>query len=155
MSDTTCGACRYVYGPEEGSTTRLCRRYPPVAMSESGHSAFPAVAADDWCGEYQAAPGAKPVNVDVPHASQAGATLECTMGNWSGEPAAYAYQWLLDGGPGIVGTGPTYAVTPDDVGRHAACIVTASNAAGSTEAPPSNDVLIEAPPAGRGTRRGS
>jgi hypothetical protein len=119
-------------------------------MSTSSHSAFPAVGADDWCGEFQVATGPKPENVDVPHASQVGTTLECTMGNWTGEPAAYAYQWLLDGGPGIVATGPTYAVTPDDVGRVANCIVTASNAAGSTVAPPSNDVVIAQPPARRG-----
>ena len=67
------------------------------------------------------------------------------MGNWSGEPTAYAYQWQLDGTP--IGTdAASYAVTPDDVGHTADCIVTASNAIGSTAAPPSNGVTIEAAP---------
>ena len=39
---------------------------------------------------------AKPTNIDVPYASQTGAILNCTMGNWGGEPTTYMYQWKLD-----------------------------------------------------------
>jgi hypothetical protein len=86
---------------------------------------------------------APPVNRDVPHATQSGTTLNCTMGNWEGEPTSYAYQWKIDGVN--VGTGmatATHTVTPADVGKSATCVVTATNALGSTAAPPSNAVVI-------------
>jgi len=84
---------------------------------------------------------APPTNVDVPHVSQTGSTLECTMGNWTGEPTSYAYRWQIDGTN--VGTDSAlYAVTAADVGGMATCTVTATNARGSTTAPSSNPVQI-------------
>jgi hypothetical protein len=83
-----------------------------------------------------------PVNVDVPYASQAGATLNCTMGNWTGEPTAYAYQWFVDGVAREGASSATYAVQPDVVGHSAACVVTATNANGDTTAPMSNAVTV-------------
>jgi hypothetical protein len=65
------------------------------------------------------------------------------MGNWEGEPTSYAYQWKIDGAN--VGTGTataTHAVQPGDVGKTATCVVTATNALGSTAAPPSNGVVV-------------
>jgi hypothetical protein len=94
----------------------------------------------------EAAPLAAPVNRDVPMVSQAGAVLNCTMGNWDGEPTDYAYQWRLDGTDTGDGTA-TYTSVPADVGKTAICTVSATNAAGTTAAPPSNQVLI-APEAG-------
>jgi hypothetical protein len=84
-----------------------------------------------------------PVNVDVPHVTQTGAVLNCTMGNWQGEPTAYAYAWHADGVPND-GTNATYSVTPEDAGHSLACVVTATNAMGSTVAPMSNAVAIPA-----------
>jgi len=86
-----------------------------------------------------------PVNVDVPHLSQNGAVLQCTMGNWEGEPDSYTYLWIADGlevGPGA----ETYDLVTDDVGRSYACVVTATNVAGSTDAPASNAVTVETLP---------
>jgi hypothetical protein len=98
-------------------------------------------------GAPQSAP---PVNVDVPvilpDAAAVGDTLTCTMGNWDGmqgEPADYAYQWLADG-IDTSATGPTYAIPPGDAGHSITCVVTATNMAGSTAAPPSNPVAIPA-----------
>jgi len=92
------------------------------------------------------APPAPPTNVDVPHVSQAGATLNCTMGNWTGEPTGYAYRWQINGVD--EGTNAAdYAVQPEDVGLTATCTVTASNAAGATQAPVSNAVVIADPAA--------
>jgi hypothetical protein len=88
-----------------------------------------------------------PVNVDVPHVQQDDATLTCTMGNWQGEPTGYAYQWQRDGTDIGDGTTP-YTVTPADVGTTVTCIVTATNAHGSSTAPPSNGVVVTEPPAG-------
>jgi hypothetical protein len=94
------------------------------------------------------APTAPPVNVDVPEVSQSGDTLNCTMGNWEGmqaEPHSYAYAWQLDG-TDIPGSGATLPVVAADAGSTATCIVTATNAIGSTAAPPSNGVVVAAPP---------
>jgi len=80
-----------------------------------------------------------PSNVDVPYVgggSAVGDTLTCTMGNWQGVPTSYAYAWSTGA------TGETYVVQASDAGTSITCVVTATNSAGSTEAPPSNAVLI-------------
>jgi hypothetical protein len=87
-----------------------------------------------------------PSVVDVPAVgggSAPGATLACTMGNWNGEPASYAYSWRA-GNAHLAGTGETYVVAEEDVGREICCLVTATNAYGSTMAPPSNKVTVAA-----------
>jgi hypothetical protein len=94
----------------------------------------------------EAAPLVPPVNRDVPAVTQAGATLNCTMGNWDGEPTDYAYQWKLDGVDAGDGTA-NYITVAGDVGKTATCTVSATNAAGTTVAPVSNSVMI-APEAG-------
>jgi hypothetical protein len=86
-----------------------------------------------------------PTNRDVPYvASQPGLEqLTCTMGNWDGEPTSYAYAWHSDG----VADGTTGAERPvavEDAGHTLACVVTATNALGSTAAPMSNGVAIPA-----------
>jgi hypothetical protein len=92
-------------------------------------------------GELPPAVTSPPVNVDVPYVSQDGEELNCTMGNWEGTPTGYAYQWQRDGED--IGTdAASYTVTPDDPGHTLTCVVTATNAAGSTTAPPSNGVEI-------------
>ena len=88
-------------------------------------------------------PQAPPVNVDVPHVSQNGTTLNCTMGNWDGEPTSYAYQWQKAGADVSGATSDTYiTVPPGDVGQSFTCIVSATNDAGTTTAPPSNAVVV-------------
>jgi hypothetical protein len=92
-------------------------------------------------GEGEGPATAPPVNVDVPHVSQAGAVLSCTMGNWEGTPTSYAYQWQIDGAD--VGTDAnTYTAAAGDVGKSATCVVTATNAIGSTAAPPSKALVV-------------
>ena len=86
-----------------------------------------------------------PVNVDVPYVEQRGETLNCTMGNWDGEPTAYAYAWHNDGVANGA-TGADYTILPADAGHTLACVVTATNAMGSTAAPMSNGVTIPVPP---------
>jgi hypothetical protein len=85
-----------------------------------------------------------PAVVDVPYVSGAGTvggTLSCTMGNWTGEPTGYAYQWQSDGADLPGGSASSYVVVEADVGHSLACVVTATNAFGSTTAPPSNAVM--------------
>jgi hypothetical protein len=94
-----------------------------------------------------------PENVDVPYVEQAGNNLTCTMGNWNNmqqSPATYAYQWAKDDGT-LIGTNASlYPISFADVGQTIGCTVTASNAIGTTTAPPSNSVVVTAPPASRG-----
>jgi len=90
------------------------------------------------------APGA-PVNRDVPHLQGNGAVgevLTCTKGNWEGEPTSYAYAWKSNTAA-VGGTGDTYTVAESDAGHGITCVVTATNAGGSTHAPPSNAVHVE------------
>ena len=90
------------------------------------------------------APAGPPVNVDVPYVEQVADHMTCTMGNWQNVPDSYAYQWKRDGTN--IGTGAAqYTVTGADVGKTFTCVVTATNAAGSTAAPPSNGVVAAAP----------
>lgn len=98
-------------------------------------------------------PGA-PVVVDVPHlggTGAAGETLTCTKGNWQGEPTGYSYAWKRDGADIAGPTGDTYTVAAEDSGHAIVCVVTATNDAGSTTAPPSNAVSVNG--ATGGTRR--
>lgn len=83
--------------------------------------------------------------VDIPYVEQTAAsrTLTCTMGNWTNEPTSYAYQWKLDGADvGTSSPASTYESVVADVGKSATCVVTATNALGSTSAWPSNAVVI-------------
>jgi hypothetical protein len=94
-----------------------------------------------------------PVNVDVPYVEQVGDLLTCTMGNWDNEPTSYSYQWKSDGTATIGTDASQYTVTPDDAGHTITCIVTATNAIGSTAAPPSNGVAIAEVAASKTTKR--
>jgi hypothetical protein len=102
-----------------------------------------------------------PINIDVPsvqpQSAAPGETLTCTMGNWAGmdaEPHSYAYQWLSDG-ESEIGTGDSYTVVASDSGTSISCVVTATNANGSTAAPPSNAVAVNGNGATRSrSRRG-
>jgi hypothetical protein len=93
----------------------------------------------DVLGEIEA-----PVNRDVPYASQPTTEIvDCTMGNWDGEPTEYSYEWHIDG----IATGPSSpssvrVLSPANVGHGLACVVTATNALGSTKAPMSNTVVV-------------
>jgi hypothetical protein len=67
-----------------------------------------------------------------------GSTLTASGGRFTASPTAYDYQWQRDSGSGFAdisgATGATRVTTADDVGAKLRVIVTASNAAGSTQA---------------------
>lgn len=89
-----------------------------------------------------------PVNDEVPvigpTTAEVGTELFVTNGNWTGQPTGYAYQWMRDGAN--IGTSVNnYTVVADDEGHSITCVVTATNAVGSTAAPPSNAVAIPVP----------
>lgn len=113
----------YSVGEAAGFTEAEAQRLADLGVVEGGGATSP------------------PVNVSVPHVTQDGLVLSCTMGTWNGEPTSYAYQWKLDGTN--AGTdAATYDAAPGDVGKTATCVVTATNGAGSTAAPPSDGLVI-------------
>ena len=134
------GAVRAADGPIKGKATRMSSLAAGIITDLS-----------DLPGGGGGAPAA-PVNVDIPLVMQSGGTLNCTMGNWQGEPTGYAYAWTIDGA--AAGTNAAdYAVQAGDVGKSATCIVTATNAVGSTAAPPSTPVIVADPGGAARTRR--
>ena len=97
--------------------------------------------ATHYSGEHNVVIGV-PTVVDVPFAQQVGSELTCTMGNWTGAPTEYSYQWQFDGAD--AGTGTPLALTGSEVGMTATCIVTATGEGGTTTASPSNPVVVAA-----------
>ena len=91
--------------------------------------------------------------VDVPYAEQRGELLNCTMGNWEGEPTSYSYQWYL-GAVAAGGDSADFTFAPEDIGKVASCVVTATNPNGFTSAPPSNEVTIADPGEAGATKAG-
>jgi hypothetical protein len=88
--------------------------------------------------------GQAPINDIAPVVSgllTTGSTLSCTTGTWSVAPTiTYAYQWRR-GGVDIVGaTSSTYVLVVADMYNNIDCLVTATNAFGSGQAP-SNSVF--------------
>lgn len=80
---------------------------------------------------------ASPINTVLPAitgATTLAATLTCSQGTWSNSPTSYAYQWTRDGTNISGATASTYVITTSDQGHSLACVVTASNASGSTPA---------------------
>ena len=74
-----------------------------------------------------------------------GQTLTCSQGAWSGSPTSYTYQWMRDSAPISGETATTHLIVSADSGHSIACLVTATNADGSTPAV-SNAVLPSTPP---------
>ena len=131
--------------PVSGTATRMSSLAAGIVTDVPGTAPPPG-------GGNGGATPAAPVNTAVPAVTQAADTLTCTMGEWSGEPTTYAYQWKVDGT--VVSTdSATHTVTTDDVGKTATCIVTATNVTGSTAAPPSADVTIADPAGATRSRR--
>lgn len=83
---------------------------------------------------------AAPVNTVAPAVTgtgYVGQTLTTTNGTWTGSPTGYTYQWQRNTGSwgNISGaTSSTYVVTLTDEGVPVRCVVTATNAGGSTAA---------------------
>jgi len=99
------------------------------------------IAAIDGVAGVLAPPGV----VDTPFVSGAavrGSVLTCTQGNWVGTPSSYAYAWKRNGTTAVGTNTSTYTTVVGDVAAAIGCIVTATNATGSTPAPLSNQITV-------------
>lgn len=87
---------------------------------------------------------APPTVSTAPHVSGTGTvgqTLTCTMGNWTNQPVAYAYQWLRGATPILGATADTRVLTAADSGQNLSCTVTATTGGGSASST-SNAVAV-------------
>lgn len=75
-----------------------------------------------------------------------GDELTCSNGTWTGSPT-FSYEWLRGGTPIVGATENHYLVEAADEGKGLQCAVTATNAAGSTQAI-SNWIVPAIPPSG-------
>lgn len=82
------------------------------------------------------ASGTAPVNTVAPNVTglpYIGDLLTTTDGTWSGTPTSFTYQWKR--GVTNIGTNAnTYTIVSADAGTNITCVVTATNATGSTPA---------------------
>jgi beta-glucanase (GH16 family) len=80
-------------------------------------------------------PATAPANTTAPVTTgdpQVDATLSCSSGSWSGNPApTLAYAWLRDDAPIPGAASPTYVLQAADARHDLGCRVTATNAAGT------------------------
>jgi len=77
-----------------------------------------------------------PVNTVAPNVTgnyYVGDVLTTTDGTWSGSPTSYFYQWKR-GATNIGTNANTYTLVSADAGTNITCVVTATNATGSTPA---------------------
>jgi hypothetical protein len=78
-------------------------------------------------------------------AARVGETLSATPGRWAGDPTGFAYRWHVCAGAACrtASEGTTLRLDGGDTGRIVLLVVTATNAAGSTEAaaPPIGPVV--------------
>lgn len=96
-------------------------------------------------GNGTAPPVALPVNTGLPTVGapvKVGSTATCAPGSWSGEPSAFAYQWLRNGVAIRGAAGATYKPVVADTGAQLSCRVVATNAAGAGEAATSAAVTV-------------
>lgn len=83
------------------------------------------------------APAITPTNPDT-----TGTTMTVSNGTWTGSPSGYTYQWKRSGTNIAAATNNTYSLAAADNATNLTCVVTATNANGSTPAT-SNTIAVE------------
>jgi hypothetical protein len=83
------------------------------------------------------------VEVEDEKEPKVGNTLACEQFSdaWNGKPT-FSYQWLRNGAPVLGATAATYTLTTPDEGRVLQCLVTATNAGGSTVSASSGRAVV-------------
>jgi surface protein len=101
----------------------------------------------NWMEAWEAitsGPAAAPVNTVLPNVTGTavvGNALTTTNGTWTNSPTSYAYQWKR-GATNIGTNANSYTLVNADAGQSITCVVTATNAVGSTPAT-SNALIIQ------------
>jgi hypothetical protein len=159
--DTTAAAA---YDPVPGTMIRIITAAAPPTGTFAAFTA-PLLDGRSWyVPDYTSSPVTLAIHYTIPslHPNgdpvvsgdrHAGKTLTCMPGRWDDRPLSFTYAWTIGGVPGPAGH--TYVVKATDGGLAVSCTVTATNPAGSTDAPsaavtiaPTADV---APTVGPGT----
>ena len=86
--------------------------------------------------EVSATPPISPVNTLIPAvtgSNYVGSLLTTTNGTWTGTPTSFSYQWKR-GATNIGTNANTYTLVIADANTNITCVVTATNASGSTPA---------------------
>ncbi|WP_324967094.1 hypothetical protein [Mycobacterium sp.] len=138
----------YQLGPGDVGTTLVV----VVTASNAGGSTS---VASSPSAVVVAAPPSNVVAPSVGGSAEDGQTLSASPGSWSGTPPlSYSYQWQSCDPTGnncanVTGaTGPTYQLSPGDVGTTLVVVVTVTNGEGSSSAASApSGVVAPAPPA--------
>jgi hypothetical protein len=149
----------YQWVRDEAIIAAATRATHTVETEDIGHALSCEVTASNSAGSETAMsnavaiPALKPVNEGAPRVlglnpSRVGESVSCAPGRWSETPAPrFSYAWVRDRGlfdesPIAGATGSGYTITLADQLHTLACVVTATNSAGSTEAWSSNSLAV-------------
>jgi hypothetical protein len=92
--------------------------------------------------------GVRPKDVIEPSitgSASLGAMITCEHGLWEGAPPpSFSYQWYREGASIEKATEATYTIAPADQGHLLACVVTAENVQGYSQAESTNTVAVPA-----------
>jgi hypothetical protein len=131
----------YVVGSQDKGRELWC-----VVIAVEGSDRVQAVSANGVIWGERAPEFEAPINKTAPQVSgnaEVGATLTCSQGTWTGNPApTFTYQWLRDETVIAGATASTYKTSGADGGHAIACAVTGTNSVRSNEAQSFNSLSI-------------
>lgn len=139
----------------DGTATIVTASTYTITEADQAHTLSCEVFATNSAGKKAATskglyiPGSAPQDSQPPEVSgtaSVGNKLTCSPGEWKGAPPpTFTYQWLLNGDPIASATASVYTVTEEDELQSLACVVSAKNSEGKSEASVSVTVAGSSP----------